>query len=51
MAVLGDTRLGESPSLVCEGCWALLGRPKVGRDYSEQGEGLNVLPLVSPDGL
>ncbi|KAG8722195.1 hypothetical protein FRC08_005944 [Ceratobasidium sp. 394] len=51
LAVSGDTRLGESPSLVCEGCWALLGPPRAGRDYSEQGEGLNVLPLVSPDGL
>ncbi|KAG8769495.1 hypothetical protein FRC12_004928 [Ceratobasidium sp. 428] len=51
LAVSGDTRLGESPSLVCEGCWALLGAPRAGRDYTEQGEGLNVLPLVSPDGL
>ncbi|KAF8609054.1 hypothetical protein BDV93DRAFT_216052 [Ceratobasidium sp. AG-I] len=50
LAVSGDVRLGESPSLVCEGCWALLGPPKAGRDFSGEGT-LTLLPLVSPDGL
>ncbi|KEP46766.1 snRNA-activating protein of 50 kDa MW carboxy-terminal protein [Rhizoctonia solani 123E] len=51
LAVSGDSRLGESPSLVCDGCWGLLGPPKAGRDYSEGKGGLTILPLVSPDGL
>ncbi|KAH7339864.1 snRNA-activating protein of 50kDa MW C terminal-domain-containing protein [Rhizoctonia solani] len=51
LAVSGDSRLGESPSLVCDGCWGLLGPPKAGRDYSEGKDGLNILSLVSPDGL
>lgn len=51
LAISGDSRLGESPSLVCNGCWALLGPPKVGRDYLEGAGGFTVLPLVSPDGL
>ncbi|KAL5631219.1 hypothetical protein ACGC1H_006908 [Rhizoctonia solani] len=51
LAVSGDSRLSESPSLVCDGCWGLLGPPKAGRDYSEGKDGLTILPLVSPDGL
>lgn len=51
LAVSGDSRLGESPSLVCNGCWTLLGPPKVGRDYLEGVGGFTALSLVSPDGL
>lgn len=27
MSVVGDERLGENPSLVCDGCWEALGQP------------------------
>lgn len=38
--VLGDTRLGESPLVLCAPCWGWMGKP-TGAD----AEGVTVLPL------